>query len=89
MPRELRAVVVDCPHHITQRGVNKERVFFRDADRHVYLDLLARHSERHCMDLIGYCLMPNHVHLILTPSDETGLSRARIVRRAKEAKGKT
>jgi len=67
MPRVARIVVPDCPHHITQRGNNRQDVFFVHDDRRVYLEILARQAERFGLTVHGYCLMTNHVHLIATP----------------------
>ncbi len=51
------------------------RVFFSDGDYHAYARLLARRARRHALDVWTYCLMPNHVHLIVVPSSEDGLAR--------------
>jgi REP element-mobilizing transposase RayT len=63
MPRLARTVAVGCAHHITQRGNNRQDVFFVDDDRRVYLELLAEQAERYGLEILGYCLMSNHVHL--------------------------
>jgi len=76
MPRQARVVAVGAPHHITQRGNNRQDVFLLDSDRETYLALLAHHS-RHCgLGIIGYCLMTNHVHLVGVPESPTSLARA-------------
>ena len=49
-------------HHVTQRGNNRQDVFFVDDDRRVYLALLAEQAERYGLEILGYCLMSNHVH---------------------------
>lgn len=67
MPRIARVVVPNMPHHITQRGNRREDVFFSDDDRRRYLDLLAKYSAKHGLDLVAYCLMSNHVHLVVIP----------------------
>ena len=76
MPRIARIVVPDCPHHVTQRGNNRQDVFFVDDDRRAYLEILAEQSERFGLKVQGYCLMTNHVHLIATPRAAESLSRA-------------
>jgi putative transposase len=63
-------------HHITQRGNNQKQVFFADADYLLYLQLLKKYAARHELALWGYCLMPNHVHLIAVPRHPHSLSRA-------------
>jgi putative transposase len=76
MPRVARIVIPDCPHHVTQRGNNRQDVFFAEQDYAAYLQILAEQVRQHGVMLQGYCLMTNHVHLVLTPPDEQGLARA-------------
>jgi putative transposase len=76
MARLARIVVPGYPHHVTQRGNRREAVFFEDGDHDVYLDLLAEQAGRAEVEIWAYCLMPNHVHLILKPADADGLGRA-------------
>jgi putative transposase len=64
------------PHHITQRGNNRQDVFFVDEDRHLYLRFLVEQAGKYHLDVHGYCLMTNHVHLIVTPKDEDSLAKA-------------
>jgi putative transposase len=71
-----RVVVPGLPHHVTQRGNRREPIFFEDGDQEVYCDLLAEHARKCCVEVWAYCLMPNHVHLILAPADEQGMGRA-------------
>jgi putative transposase len=42
MSRRARVVVLGCPHHVTQRGNKRERIFFKGGDRQIYLDLMAQ-----------------------------------------------
>ncbi|UCF16578.1 MAG: transposase, partial [Phycisphaerales bacterium] len=67
MPRSSRVVIAGCPHHVTQRGNNRQDVFFVDDDRRVFLSFLAEAAERFELVVDGYCLMTNHVHLVATP----------------------
>jgi len=76
MARLARMIIPGVPHHVTQRGNRRERIFFEPGDEQVYLDLMAPQLRRHGVECWAYCLMPNHVHFVLTPSDETGLARA-------------
>jgi putative transposase len=76
MARLARVVVPGLPHHVTQRGNGRARTFFGDDDYALYRDLLATHCHAADVDVWGWCLMPNHVHLILVPSDPDGLRRA-------------
>jgi putative transposase len=76
MPRIARAVAPGYPHHITQRGTNRDDVFFDGDDRARYLELLANFSRKHAIGIWAYCLMTNHVHLLAVPSEPAGLARA-------------
>lgn len=76
MARLPRITVPDIPHHVTQRGNRRQRVFLEDGDYALYRDLLADHCVASDVAVWSYCLMPNHVHLILVPKDSSGLSRA-------------
>ncbi len=76
MPRIARVVIPNAPHHITHRGNNRQATFFVDDDRRVYLDTLREQCSRFGVALAGYCLMTNHVHLVLIPRSADGLARA-------------
>jgi putative transposase len=76
MSRLARTVAVGCAHHITQRGNNRQDVFFVDDDRRVYLDLLKQQADKYALELLGYCLMSNHIHILATPHDEDSLAKA-------------
>jgi putative transposase len=75
MARFARVVVVDVPHHVTQRGNARQVILSRDQDRAAYLQLLRHYSELHRLSLMGYCLMSNHVHLIVVPRSAEALCR--------------
>lgn len=60
--------------HVIQRGNNRQPVFFADEDYRVYLDALKDASDKYNCDVHAYVLMTNHVHLLITPHDEKGLS---------------
>ncbi|MFN0193198.1 MAG: transposase [Aestuariivirga sp.] len=76
MSRIARAVVPGLPHLVTQRGDHHEKLFFEDGDYALYRDLLAERARKLRVEIWGWCLMPNHVHLILVPKTEDGLARA-------------
>src|ERR1700756_3854005 len=76
MARLARIVVPDLPHHVTQRGNRREPIFLEDGDQDIYCDLLAEQTRKAGVQVWAYCLMPNHVHLILTPSTAEGLRAA-------------
>lgn len=73
MARLSRIVIPDVPHHVTQRGNRRLPVFFSDEDRAEYLRLLAEAARASGTRCLAWCLMDNHVHLILVPSHEDGL----------------
>src|SRR5271155_1682755 len=76
MARLARAVFPGVAHHVTQRGNGRARTFFCDDDYRLYRDLLTEHAAAADVAVWAWVLMPNHVHLILVPSDEDGLRRA-------------
>lgn len=76
MARLSRIVIPDVPHHVTQRGNRRLPVFFSDEDRAAYLALVREGCERHGVTCLAWCLMDNHVHLILVPASEDGLRGA-------------
>lgn len=73
MPRIARIVVPGEPHHVIQRGNRRLPTFFCDDDYCRYLDLLREWCEKSSVEVWAYCLMTNHVHLVLTPATESGL----------------
>jgi putative transposase len=75
MPRIARVCAAGYPHHITQRGNNREESFFDDEDRWYYLEVLKRNRDRYKMKILAYCLMGNHVHVLTVPEKETSLAR--------------
>jgi putative transposase len=76
MPRVSRIVIPGVPHHITQRGNNRQDVFFVDDDREVYLSLLREQADRYGLAVVGYSLMANHVHVVGTPVGADSLGKA-------------
>ena len=74
MPRVARRIVPGFPHHITQRGTNRQIVFYTQQDRRVYLELLRENSRQAGVRILAYCLMVNHIHLIAIPEQSDGLA---------------
>ena len=70
MSRVGRVVVPGFPHHVTQRGNRRSDVFVTDADREAYLTLLGKYASRYGLSVWAYCLMNNHIHLIVVPERE-------------------
>lgn len=75
MARFPRVVVVDVAHHVTQRGNARQVILASDADRLTYMALLREYAQLYRLSLLGYCLMSNHVHLIVVPHAEAALSQ--------------
>ena len=73
MPRRARIILPGLPHHVTQRGNRRQQVFFCDNDYRAYLKFLETSSESFGFAIWSYCLMPNHVHLLVVPSTESSL----------------
>jgi putative transposase len=76
MTRLARLVIPGLPHHVTQRGNGRAQVFFGEDDYALYRVLLAEACRAAGVEVWAWVLMPNHVHLILAPSDPDGLRRA-------------
>ncbi len=76
MPRTARIVIPEVPHHITHRGKNQKAIFIDDLDRRSYLSILRKRSAEVGLEIHGYCLLINHIHLIATPSEEDTLAKA-------------
>lgn len=74
MPRPHRLHLPGIAHHVTQRGNQRSQVFFQPDDYSLYLSLLRRHARQYSVAISAYCLMPNHIHLIATPSPHGSLS---------------
>jgi len=75
MARLPRIVIPGYPHHVTQRGNRRAQTFFEDGDYELYKSLLSEAARKAEAEIWCYCLMPNHVHIIIVPSDEDGLRR--------------
>lgn len=69
MPRIGRVVLPNYPHHVVQRGHNRQVVFAEVCDYEYYLSNLRELKESLDVKVYAYCLMTNHVHLLLSPSD--------------------
>ena len=73
MARLARLVIPGLPYHVTQRGNRRGTTFFEEDDFRVYRELLSEAAHAAGSKIWSYCLMPNHVHLIVVPSDSDGL----------------
>jgi putative transposase len=74
--RVARIVIPGIPHHITQRGNNRQEVFLSPDNYKLYMSLLAYQSARYGLRIAGYCLMPNHIHIIGIPAERESLAKA-------------
>lgn len=75
MARMPRLVVPGYPHHVTQRGTRRMKTFFSAEDFQYYLDLVVKYKTESGVAVWAYCLMPNHVHLVVVPKQEDSLAR--------------
>lgn len=75
MVRIARIIGVGYPHHITQRGNNRQKIFGDDKDRIFYLKLLKKYSLENNCCIHAFCLMSNHIHLLVVPEKEESLAK--------------
>jgi putative transposase len=76
MARLARIAIGNVPHHVTQRGNAGQFLLAQTAEKAVYLELLQKYLDLYRVSLLGYCLMSNHVHLIVLPTDAEALALA-------------
>lgn len=76
MSRTARLIDVKRPYHICQRGNSRQIIFHDDKDKEYYLKLLSELALKYEMKILAYCLMENHVHLIVIPQNTKSLSRS-------------
>ena len=74
MPRRARIAVAGVPWHIIQRGNNRSACFYSPGDYSLYLHLLEEQARKYACAIHAYCLMTNHVHILLTPETASGPS---------------
>ena len=75
MPRAARQLVDGGIYHLINRGNGQQRVFHKDRDYLAFTDLLADMSDRYAVEVLAWCLMSNHYHLVVRPQIATDLSR--------------
>lgn len=75
MPRRGRIVIPNEPVHITQRGNRQENIFGDDDDKEFYIRSFLKYKKKYKVKLYAWCLMDNHVHFVLEPTDAKGLAR--------------
>jgi putative transposase len=74
MPRRSRIIVAGVPVHLIQRGNNRQACFFTDEDYQLYLEWLQQYAYSSGCSVHAYVLMTNHVHLLLTPAEESSVA---------------
>ena len=95
MSRRTRLFVAGMPHHVLQRGNNKNRIFFSPGDYKFFLEVLYEAKLKHPCRIYSYCLMTNHFHLLVVPEKEENISLlmkllgAKYVRYINKAYGRT
>jgi len=75
MSRIARVVGVGLPHHVTQRGNYKQKVFFNAENCRKYIAWVKEYSIKYGLSTLAYCLMPNHVHFIAVPERIDSLAK--------------
>lgn len=75
MPRTTRLLLSDVCYHIIQRGNQKQNIFLEEEDFKKYLQLLLHYKTKYKFKLYAYCLMPNHIHLIIEVKEENNLAK--------------
>jgi putative transposase len=76
MARLPRFVIPGHPQHVIVRGNNRKPIFYAEADYQFYLEKLKQACDKHNCDVHAYVLMTKHVHLLVTPHKEDGISKA-------------
>lgn len=75
MPRTSRSVRDGAYYHVLNRGNGRQTIFHKAADYAAFVRVLAEGLERYPVDLLAWCLMPNHWHLVLSPRKAEALGR--------------
>ena len=75
MARQPRLVIPGLPHHVFQRGHNRQDIFLSDADRMAWKAMMVNAMHEAKVQVHAYAMMSNHFHLLVTPPDSQGLSR--------------
>ena len=75
MPTGPRFLLPGACYHLITRGNQRKQVFFDDSDYRAYLTRLKRYKARHKISVYGFCLMPNHIHILAQPAEDKDLSK--------------
>ncbi|MEI6519903.1 MAG: transposase [bacterium] len=74
MARSARIILPGLPHHITQRGNHREEIFTCTRDYNIYKNFVFKYCAKYGVDIMAYCLMSNHIHLVAIPVSEESFS---------------
>ena len=75
MPRTARASVAGTWYHVLNRGDRREVVFHKPADYDAFVKAMSDATARLGVDILGYCVMPNHFHLLMRTNADGDLGR--------------
>jgi putative transposase len=75
MPRSARAAQGGLIYHVLNRGNDRKQIFYQDSDYAAFIELLVLGRERAKVDVLAYCVMPNHWHLVIRPAGGSDLAR--------------
>ena len=75
MPRGKRIILNNAYYHLINRGNQKQNTFLENSDFEKYLELLTHYKRKYKIKLFGYCLMPNHMHLVVVPKKAAELAK--------------
>ncbi len=76
MSRIARIIIPGWPYHVVHRGNNKQPIFLDEEDKQRYIRLVRIYKKKWDCKILGYSLMPNHVHLLIIPSENPSLAKA-------------
>ncbi len=65
----------DQYYHVYNRGVHKSPIFFSAENYHYCISLLKKYNQKYSVDIVAYCLMPNHYHLLLRQNEGGSIAR--------------
>lgn len=74
MPRIARVIEIGMPHHVTQRGNYRQKVFKKKEDFQKYISWINEYSQKYGLKILSYCLMNNHVHFIVVPTEKESMA---------------
>lgn len=75
MARQARITISNFPHHVLNRSNNKETIFYEDEDFRFFLRQIKKYKEKYGIKIYHYCLMPNHYHFLIIPSNAESLAK--------------